>query len=89
MALVVVMYPRILLTLQEELTKHPDLQVKITGNDIPERIASLAAELNVLIDGMYMMNHPKFTELCDLLITRMRERNKIIYTGPEVLTTIH
>jgi hypothetical protein len=68
------MYPEYILALQQELTKHPDLQQKLNpGDSFASAIAAIAAELNILMDGMYDMK-----PTCEMLVRKLQERRTLL-----------
>lgn len=79
----IVYFPDWLLELQQEVQKyHPDLIVKynLDGVDYVECLAAIAAEVNVVVDGMFT---PKEQEaLARLLTQRLRNRRSLLILPP-------
>jgi predicted lipid-binding transport protein (Tim44 family) len=77
----VIRYPQEVLTLTQELTKHPDLIRLLDENprkDVVTQLLTLAAALDVVVQGQLV--HEDFMELAELLTKRMYSRRTSIIT---------
>lgn len=60
--------------LQQELRHHPDMKAKYAalGGDLIGIIQGIAADLGVILDGVYTQE--EVLNLCDLLVRRLRDK---------------
>lgn len=70
-------FPEVFLAVQQELYNHPDLCERMKEEcdlnaDFPERLGTLAAMLEIVVDGYY--TYEAIEKLCDILVRKMMER---------------
>lgn len=67
------MFDERILALQNELRNHPDILAKAQAcGSLSEVLGSIAADLNILLDGTY-----DIPDLCGMLALKLRERGTI------------
>ena len=76
------MFPQGFIDLQQELLNHPELCEQLAklepANDYSIKLAKIAAECNVALNGDYSVQRQE--EICYVLIKRLREKRKMIVT---------
>lgn len=74
--------PESLIALRNELPRHKDIYEKANkGDSFEECLAIIAAELRIVLDGLY-----DAAELCDLLVSELKRRHLIVLAGYEDAT---
>jgi|SRR3972149_1219737 len=68
-----IMLPDAILALQQELKQHPELLAKLEGMDLESSLGAIAADLGILLDGVYDL-----PDLCNMLVGKLRQKGAII-----------
>lgn len=68
-----IMFPPEMLALQNELKNHPDILKKLENTDLADSFGVIAAELGILLDGMY---DP--VDLANMLTEKLKQRGSLI-----------
>lgn len=69
-----VLFPAVVVAFQKELAKWPEIQKKAQeGRDLGESLGIIAAELNIILDGIY---DP--VDLIGMLLVQLRQKGEIV-----------
>lgn len=67
-------FPEEFLALQKELQNHPDILAKLQGRvDQGDAYGIIAAELGILLDGVYEQ-----IDMCKMLLRKLKERGALV-----------
>lgn len=77
-------FPPEFIALQRELQNHRDILTKLEGRvDQAEAYGIIAAELGILLDGMYEQK-----DMCNMLVRKLKERGAIVVTHDPSMTEV-
>ena len=77
-------FPEEFLALQRELQNHPDILAKLQGRvDQAEAYGIIAAELGILLDGVYEQ-----IDMCKMLLRKLKERGALVVTADSAFQEI-
>ena len=81
------MFPEVIIELQAEIQKHPDLIVNLLqlpkDSEVEEKLGEVAAFVGVMLDGYY--NEDAVLDLCETLLVKLKDKRRelVVETAAE------